>query len=162
MHKYVIRAKNTSGTGGWSDEAICWTLPDTVKNTNLDAAETEIKVFWEDVTGADGYDIEVDGVVFEDVSSPYLHQGYWKERNILTDFCQNSSGCGLWSDEIVKWTIPAIPGNVVILSGETYLIASWDEVAGATGYDIKINETLLEDITNPCTKKDLSPELNMY
>lgn len=158
LHKYVIRAKNTSGAGGWSGEAICWTLPDTVKNTNLEAADTEIKVFWEDVTGADGYDIEVDGVVFEDVSSPYMHKGLLEgTEHTYRLRAKNTSGCGLWSDEIVMWTIPAIPGNVVILSGETYLIASWDEVAGATGYDIKINETLLEDITNPCTKKDLSP-----
>lgn len=158
LHKYVIRAKNTSGAGRWSDEAICWTLPGTVKITNLEAAETEIKIFWEDAAGADGYDIEVDGVVFEDVSSPYLHRGLLEgTEHTYRLRAKNSSGCGLWSDEIVKWTIPAIPGNVAVLSGETYLVASWNDVAGATGYDIKINETLLEDVTNPCTKKDLSP-----
>lgn len=158
LHKYVIRAKNSSGTGVWSNEVTQWTLPDKITNTNLVATETEINVFWEDVTGATGYDIEADGILFEDVSSPYLHQGLMEgSKHTYRIRAKNTSGYGFWNDEIEKWTIPPIPENIITTSGETYLLTSWNDVTGATGYDLKIDDIQLEDVTNPYTKPDLSP-----
>ena len=158
FHQYIIRAKNSSGTGIWSNEISQWTLPEKVTKTSLVATETEIQVFWEDVTGATGYDIEADGILYEDISSPYLHQGLLDgTKHTFRLRAKNSSGYGLWNDEIEKWTIPSIPENSITTSGETYLLTSWNDVTGATGYDLKINDTQLEDVTNPYTKSELSP-----
>lgn len=158
LYKYVIRAINSSGAGVWSNEVTQWTIPDKVKNTDLTATETEITVFWEDVTGATGYDIEADGILYEDVSSPYLYQGLSEgSKHTFRLRAKNSSGYGFWNDEIEKWTIPSIPEDITITSGETYLFVAWNEVIGATGYDLKINDIQLEDVTNPFTKPDLLP-----
>ena len=109
LYKYVIRAINSSGAGVWSNEVTQWTIPDKVKNTDLTATETEITVFWEDVTGATGYDIEADGILYEDVSSPYLYQGLSDgSKHTFRLRAKNSSGYGFWNDEIEKWTIPSI------------------------------------------------------
>ena len=158
LYNYLIRAKNSSGTGVWSDEVSLWTIPDKVNDTTIEATETEIEVFWNEVTGATGYDIEVDGVLFEDVSSPYIHQGLLEgTKHIYKLRAKNSSGYGFWNDELVKWTLPAVAENITILSGETYLAVEWDEVTGATGYDIKIDDIQLDDVTNPQAIQNLSP-----
>lgn len=158
LHNYQVRATNSSGAGVWSDEVSLWTIPDTVDDITTEATETEIMISWNDVTGATGYDIEVDGVIFEDVTSPYLHQGL-PEGTLHTYRlrAKNSSGCGFWNSKIVKWTLPDVARNISISSGETYLAVEWDEVTGATGYDLTIDDVLHEDVTRPCIIQGLNP-----
>lgn len=158
LYKYLIRAKNSSGSGVWSNEAERWTLPDKVTEATLDATETEIRVSWEEVTGAAGYDIEIDEDLYEDVTSPYIHQNLLEgTKHVYKLRAKNSSGCGFWNDEIEKWTIPPVPVNISIFSGEYFLIMSWDETTGATGYDLRIDGVSHENVTNPYNIQGLEP-----
>lgn len=59
------------------DDAAPDVLPATPKGlTATPSPDTpEIVVTWEDSPGATGYDLEIDGVVIPDVTSPYMHSG---------------------------------------------------------------------------------------
>ena len=73
LHEYRVRAKNDSGTGAWSEEYSYWTIPDVANKVSSSASETHIEITWDNVIGATGYDIEVDGEILEDQVSPYAY-----------------------------------------------------------------------------------------
>lgn len=77
-------------------------------------AETpEIIVTWDDVTGATGYDLEVDGTVISDVSSPYVHRGLaYGSSHTYAVRAKNSSGIGAWS-KTVSATATSTPSSTL-------------------------------------------------
>lgn len=158
LHSYRVRARNDSGVGVWSDEISLWTLPDVVSDISSAATQTTIRIEWGEVIGATGYDMEVDGALIENITSPYVHEGM-NEGTLHTYRlrAKNSSGTGFWCDEIVVWTLPGIPEGLVLVPGETSLLASWGEVEGAACYDIEINGTLINGVANAFTISGLSP-----
>lgn len=150
-HKYRVRAKNSSGLGKWSDELTKWTIPDVPSFVDItDVTENEITIIWDDnVRGATGYDIEIDGEIQMNVKSPYIHSellsGIEHRYRIRA---KNSSGLGKWSSELTIWTLPDVPQNIFITPASTSLTVAWDEVRGATGYELEIFDTVIDNGTS--------------
>lgn len=157
-HKYRIRAKNSSGTGKWSKEISKMTLSEVTGEITFNATENEIKVAWGEATGATGYDMEVDGKVIEDVSSPFTHDlqfpGTEHKYRIRA---KNVSGIGKWSSEYIKWTLPERVRNVAAEAAETTISVSWSPVTGATGYDLELDGLLKENVSSPYMVEGLLP-----
>lgn len=159
-HEYTfrVRAITKAVKGNWSSEIKKWTLPSTPQNIDFQATSDSIEIEWDEVTGATGYDIEIDGEIQTDVTSPYIHgellSGTEHKYRVRA---KNSSGLGKWSDELIKWTIPDAPsfmGANDVTENEITII--WDdEVRGATGYDIEIDGKIQTDVTSPYTHEEL-------
>lgn len=157
-HRYKVRAVNSSGAGRWSDETIVWTLPDIPVNIEQTAEDTFITIQWDNVTGAVSYDIEADGDITEDVSSPFTHSGLLPGTiHKYRVRAKNSSGAGEWSKEYTKWTLPGIVTDIKPRATQQDITLSWKQVTGAEGYDILIDGVLYEDVSSPYTVEGLHP-----
>ena len=114
-HSYRIRAKNEAGASDWSSEISATTeqevttapaVPATPAGLSATAASTsEINVSWDSVADATGYDLEVDGQVITDVTSPYAHTGL--QANTSHDYrvrAKNKVGVSDWSSLVSATT----------------------------------------------------------
>jgi hypothetical protein len=131
-------------------------------NITASATETETTLAWKAVPGATGYEVEADGVRIDAGSSTsYTHGGL--NPGTLHRYrvrAKNSDNAGSWSGSVEKWTLPAIPGNVVVSSAVNSIIVTWDEVTGATGYDIEVYGTAIDNGTKTTyTHTGLNPNL---
>lgn len=149
-HVYRVRAKNSSGVGEWSETVNTRTIPGIVQNLNTQATEDSIEIECYPVEGADTYDIEVDGILLENVTFPYIFKGL--SSGTVHKYrvrAANSSGTGRWNDEIIVWTLPAVPENIEQVAEETFITIQWDNVTGAVSYDIEANGEIISDTDNP-------------
>lgn len=160
-HSFKIRAVNDSGAGQWCEPIIYWTVPDIVGNVSDEATTTEIVVLWEKVTGATGYDIEVDGQMLEDHNSPFTHMELTAgSRHIYRIRAKNSSGAGLWSESISVWTLPDKAEGLTLHPAETEIMVEWTPVTGASGYDLEADGILIQDVEQPYISAGLLPGTN--
>uniref|UniRef100_UPI0004868A55 fibronectin type III domain-containing protein n=1 Tax=Anaerovorax odorimutans TaxID=109327 RepID=UPI0004868A55 len=149
-HTYKVRAKNSNGAGDWSEEIIAKTVTELTVPQNIVTVKSDIsiKLLWDKVTGAEGYDIEVDGNVIDTgISTSYEHldltpntEHKYKVR------AKAGSVIGEWSEELVITTwIVGIPTNIKTTGTETSITISWDSVLDATSYDIEVDGQLVDN-----------------
>ena len=105
QHTYRIRTKNNSAAGDWSPLLTVATLPvgpDVPANVAASSTTTDIFVSWDRTTGADEYDIEVDGVISGNGSGTgYLHRGMTPStQHTYRVRSKNASGFSAWSSLI--------------------------------------------------------------
>lgn len=143
---YRVRAKNASGTGMWSNYIAKTTLPGEPKNLKAVAKDTSILVSWDEVAGATGYDIEIDGTtVTELTAATYLHSGF--QTNTLHSYrvrSKNNDGVSEWSQPVTVTTLPSAPTNLNTTITSSTITLTWDGVNGATGYDLEIDGVVLD------------------
>ena len=146
-HKYKVRAKNAGGAGNWSAEITKSTLPgspDIPQNLNTIPLSTSVTVTWNNVPGATGYDIEVDGVLVNNgPSTSYIHNSLapgthhsYRVRSI------NPGGKSEWSSYVNTTTLVdtiSVPINIAAVPALNKVTVSWDPADGATGYDIEVD-----------------------
>lgn len=163
-HVYRVRATNIFMNGDWSDAKVIWTLPDVPQNVVSSSAVTEkgntITLTWDAVTGATGYDVEVQGVSVDNGSdTTFIHESL--SPNLQQTYrvrAKNSSGVGKWSSFIAESTLPATPSNLGYTSTDIEIRLQWNIAAGATGYDVEIDgETLVSVSENIYLHAELSP-----
>lgn len=160
-HFFRIRAVNDSGAGQWSEQVVYWTVPDVASNVSTKATTTEIAVSWEEVIGATGYDIEVDGQILEDQNSPFTHMELTAgTRHIYRIRAKNTSGVGEWSESISAWTLPNKAEGLTLHPEETEIMVEWLPVIGASGYDIEVDSIIVQDVEQPYINSGLLPGTN--
>ncbi|WP_157950101.1 fibronectin type III domain-containing protein [Vallitalea okinawensis] len=145
QYTYRVRAKNSSGTGKWSETVAYSTLPDSSSGIWADPQTEEILVSWESVAGATLYELEVDSLLVEvNDSTSYLHQQL--ETNTLHTYrirAINSYGNGPWTEYINVYTLLETPHSIQIneINSEDELNyeINWAVIEGATSYEIKID-----------------------
>ncbi|MCG8500194.1 MAG: fibronectin type III domain-containing protein, partial [Firmicutes bacterium] len=145
-HIYRVRAKNTDTLGMWSEEIIKVVRPVSDISLTAEATDTEIRVMWNTVSGATGYDIEVDGKIIDNgLSTIYVHQGL--EPNTAHTYrvrARNAGGAGEWSELITQITSAGKPGNVLVTATSTSIRLVWEEVYGAVRYDILAGSEIID------------------
>lgn len=73
-------------------------VPDVPGGLTAEADISSVSISWDEVPGADGYDIEVDGTVISDVTSPYEHTGLvYNSTHTYSVRAKNSAGVSPWS-----------------------------------------------------------------
>ncbi len=120
-HTYRVRAVNGSMVSDWSpmiSKVFAATVP-----TNLISKQTSssIELFWDDVIGAVGYEIEADGkIIANGLSNTFIHENLppntqhkYRVRALL------NGGNGDWSIPVITSTLRQ-PGNGFGLTGEYY------------------------------------------
>ncbi|MCX7923037.1 MAG: hypothetical protein N3B21_13665 [Clostridia bacterium] len=148
QHIYKVRAKNSEGTGEWSNAVIQVIPLGVVQNVNAVAAETAITITWDSIPGAEGYDLIIDGIEKSSVTSPYIHQDLipgtihnYKVR------AKNTLVTGEWSNEITKSTLIGIPLNIAAKAVGNEVTLTWEPVVGAVGYEIEVNGVAKGSVT---------------
>ena len=161
QHFYRIRAKNSSGYGKWSNDIYIWTLPPKIAGIQTFATQDVIAFSWDETQGASRYDIEFDGQILEDRSSPFTHMELTAgSRHIYRIRAKNSSGAGLWSEGISVWTLPDKTEGLTLYPAETEIIVEWTPVTGASGYDLEVDGILIQDVEQPFISAGLLPGTN--
>jgi chitinase len=152
----VYTVTQGSGTGP--------TVPGIPTGVSATAASTsQINVTWNAVSGATGYDLQRDGVVVADVTSPYAHTGLAAgSTHSYAVRAKNSAGLSAWSNLISATTpsvvtIPPVPtGLSAVANGTTQISVKWNSSSGASGYDLQVDGATVANVTSPYTHSGLA------
>ena len=149
-HIYRIRAKNEKTVGLWSEEIVKIAQPTADIYIEAVATTTDITVSWNIIAGAIGYDIEVDGEIIDnELKTIYIHKGL--EPNTQHTYrvrVKNEGGPGEWSEPVVINTKAEKPLDISVIATSTTIKVTWNEVSGATGYEILVDGVLIDNGTN--------------
>lgn len=170
--QYAIKAKakNSEATGietAFSTPITGTTLAQPPANINLVKGINFIKITWNAVSGASGYDIKVDGNVLNvGAALSYTHSGLQAEStHTYSVRTRNAGGTGQWSSPELDATIlPNPPGTPKITdtntkTTQTTITISWDAVAKATSYEIEADgKNIGTDSKTTYTDEGLSPD----
>lgn len=138
-HAYKVRAKNQAGTGGWSQPAICWTSLDTPQISQMSRTSETVTVAWNEVEGAEGYDLMIDGEVIDaGKSSSFIHGDLspytWHAYRVRA---RSGSKHGEWSVPLICSTLLGIPKITLLRATYSQIHVEWEEVIGATEYAVE-------------------------
>ncbi|MCX7922515.1 MAG: hypothetical protein N3B21_10980 [Clostridia bacterium] len=166
-HIYRVRARTQAGIGNWSSPITGTTLnigdpmPLIVPgNITATVSGTSIIIKWDSVTGATGYDIEVDGEVRDGGSSTsYTHANLTPGvQHTYRVRARNTIGTSNWSEAITKNissnTTTTIDVNKFLstLTTQQAIDAAQQKIDSAKKYmyllsDESLKEQLIRDIT---------------
>lgn len=140
-HVYRVRAKNSDTASAWSDYTVLTTLPEKPANLSWSAESAAIGIKWDMVAGAAGYEVELDGEVIDNgMSNTYYRRGLpSNEEHILRVRVYGKGGYGEWSEAIPAKTLVSPPVSIAAVPSGNSIFINWDEVSGATGYDILVD-----------------------
>lgn len=145
-HAYKVRAVSGAVIGEWSERVVRTTLSDFPVNVQAAATDSQVELSWDPVTGAVGYDVEADGeIVHLGLDLSYVHAGlqsYTEHKYRVR--ARSAAGVSLWSDRVTAVTLLGIPDNFVITSTMNSIKLVWDQVAGATGYEVAVDGEIVD------------------
>jgi chitodextrinase len=156
-HTYRVRSHKAGSYSDWSSPIKVRTSKDIFtapSNIRSSATDTSIMISWEGVTGADGYDVEADGVIVDNgLNTSFTHKGLMPNTShIYRIRARQGDTTSDWSSAInivnISTYALATPKNLRATATETKIVASWDMVTNADSYDIKINNDPIENITD--------------
>lgn len=134
-----VRAKCAYGTGEWCTPITAYTKLDVPSGLSASATNSSITVNWNPVSGANGYEIIIDGgsAISLGSATSYLHTGLLSSSThtykVRAMTASNSSD---WTNPISKKTLPAAPTNLTASKTNTTITLAWNMVNGATGYKV--------------------------
>ncbi|MEQ1588150.1 MAG: fibronectin type III domain-containing protein, partial [Cyclobacteriaceae bacterium] len=153
IYKYRVRAVNTSGTSGNSNEISQITVTAApVAITAATPSQTGFTANWNAVAGAVGYKLDVsDNSGFSSFVTGFSNKDVAPTNSPVTGLSSgvtyyyrvrsyNSAGTSPNSNTISQITIPANPvAGSATLPEQTQFIANWNAVTGATGYRLDVS-----------------------
>lgn len=139
--KYRVRAINAAGAGDWSPILEVTTLSSIPTNIRATATDTNITITWNPATGAQGYDIEADGIIYNNgTSTTYEHTELEPgSSHTYRIRAKNANSVGEWSNRVTKTTRPAVPNNILAKATDTTITITWGSAKGAKTYDIELD-----------------------
>ena len=149
LHKYRVRARNSSQVSNWSDVVIKNTLINSPTNLTAEASGNSIILKWDPVPDALVYYILADGKVYDNGTSttftdsgliPNTSHTYKVKVKTLT----NISG---YDTSITFYAAPAIPVGISANPAGTFIAIKWPTVSGSNSYDIRINGVIVGNVT---------------
>jgi hypothetical protein len=152
QHTYKVRAKKDTQTSDWSKAAVVTTfiLP-TPENFSAATSQTAITLNWDAVADASGYELEMDGAVTENITStshafPGLISG---SQHVFRIRAVNQNGLSAWSTKLTKSTQLSSfkKTELSAISRKNSVIVMWDEIEGASSYDVSVDNVTMSGIT---------------
>lgn len=153
-YTYQVAAVNDAGQSNWSSPLVKTTLgvmPITPINIVVTAHSESLDVSWGTVANITAYEIEVDGVITStDLQNNFTQNGLIPgSYHTIRVRTRNTNGRSEWSTPIAKQTIPSIPAIPTNLTDEvtdTQMDISWNNVEGASSYEVWVNGTVYSNI----------------
>lgn len=157
LHNYRVRAVNGVAVGEWSPTVSRTTRLGTSAIAAMQAEETRIDVYWAEVAGATGYDIEVDGIIHDNgIQTAYSHldlrPGTEHRYRVRA---KTAAVIGDWTPIAGKWTLPDVPANLRASSTGSSIEVSWDPVVGANRYEVEAYDSII-DVGGKTTYSDFN------
>ncbi|MCG7408439.1 hypothetical protein MH117_13495 [Paenibacillus sp. ACRRX] len=149
-HVYRVRAKQGNEVGAWSETLSLATNLGTPKITRTEATSVTIAVYWEDVVGSTGYDIEVDGQVMDNgAHTTFTHTNLFPNTK-HTYRVRAKAGVHLsaWSEAVTQWTKTNVPQITSASSTASSITVHWTSVAGSASYDIEVDGIVISGMTS--------------
>ncbi|MDO7906791.1 fibronectin type III domain-containing protein [Paenibacillus sp. JX-17] len=148
-HKYRIRALTDTNTSAWAALLTQSTIPADVTGLNISTVtNAAIGVKWNAVTGATGYDLEIDGTAVSLTATSYTKSGLAaNSEHTFRIRAKNAAGTGNWGSLISGLTLlntPVVKGTVTNSS----VSLSWDAVPGATAYEIEADGAVVATVND--------------
>ncbi|WP_339311041.1 fibronectin type III domain-containing protein [Paenibacillus sp. FSL k6-2145] len=149
-HKYRIRAMTGTNTSAWTAVLTQSTIPATVNGLMLNTATpVAISMKWSPVPGANAYDLEIDGVVISVSGSAYTKSGLLANTDHTFRIrAKNAAGMGSWSEIVTASTQLNVPTTLKGVAEETAVTLTWNEVAGATKYEIEADGIVVSTVSD--------------
>ncbi len=152
-HSYRVRSINPGGKSEWSGYANATTQLESVPvpvNVTTVPTLNNITLSWDAVTGASGYDVEVDGVTYDNsVRTAYTQNNLAPETQHLYRVRAKKGGINSeWSAAVVASTLTNAfgkPASFKANANDTSVELSWAAVPDATGYDLEIDGTVTDN-----------------
>ncbi|MFD1908610.1 fibronectin type III domain-containing protein [Paenibacillus rhizoplanae] len=149
-HNYRVRAKQGSFLGEWSEPLTISTVLGIPGNVKTETKSNQIRLSWDSVKGATGYEIEADGTIIDNGSKViFAHTGLLPNTKhsyrIRAKNTQVVSDWSEWTTIVTGITAPEVPKN---LRGEVTVNSvqlAWDSVNGASGYDLEVDGQLISN-----------------
>lgn len=153
QHSYRVRARNVSGVSPWSKPVSMSTMAEeAVALTNLVAVVTNhsIMLSWDAVAFEGRFEVEVDGVLMDnDRETIYHHTGLESEEyHTYKIRVKDESGDSQWYAILSLATLPNppdAPTEIEAFATNTSIELRWERMEGATGYDIEVNGTVVDN-----------------
>ena len=182
---YVVTAVNSCGESVKSNpiSAMAGQPPSAPTGVNAAAGDSQVSISWNAASGAASYNLywgtvagvnKNTGTKIPSVTSPYIHT----ERVNGTTYyyivtAQNGLGESSESTEVsaTPGRPPSAPTGVMATAGNKQVRITWDNVTGATSYNIywsidpgvnKTNGTKISNITSPYIHKGLTDQTTYY
>ncbi|MCZ4150611.1 hypothetical protein BZG21_40195, partial [Escherichia coli] len=132
------RALTDTNTSAWTAVLTQNTVPGAVSGLAINTTtNVAIALKWTAVTGATGYDLEIDGTVVPVTGAAYTKSGLAANtEHTFRIRSKNAAGVGAWSEPINATTLLNTP-VLKATSDETTVALTWAEVAGATTYEVE-------------------------
>ncbi|MBU5355376.1 fibronectin type III domain-containing protein, partial [Paenibacillus barcinonensis] len=149
-HKYRIRALTESNTSAWTAVLTQSTIPASVSGLTVNSTtNAAIALKWTAVTGATGYDLEIDGTVVAATGTAYTKSGLAANtEHTFRIRSKNAAGVGTWSDLINGTTLLNTP-VLKAASEETAITLTWAPIADATKYEIEADGAVVATVEEP-------------
>ncbi|OPX46461.1 endoglucanase 1 precursor [Ruminiclostridium hungatei] len=148
MHTYRVRAVNSQSAGEWSDMTAAFTTVGVPGNIEAFAKSTEISITWDEVDGAEAYDVMADGkVVANGADTVYTHKKLLPNTvHKYSVRARNKNGESAWSSEVSQLTGPGVPVNIKAIPEISQISLSWEKPEGAAAYEVEVDGEIVEDI----------------
>ncbi len=165
-HSYRVRSINPGGKSEWSNYVNVTTSVDSTQvpvNITATPSINKIVLSWDPVDGSTGYDIEVDGITFDNSNRTiYTHSNLVPgTQHIYRVRAKKGSKNSEWSSMVVSSTLTnsfGTPANFKAIANDTSIALTWDVVPEAEGYDVEINGTIADNgMETSCTHNGLMP-----
>jgi len=150
-HKYRTRALTETNTSAWTALLTQSTIPATVNGFMLNTATpVAISMKWSPVTGATAYDLEIDGAVISVSGAAYTKSGLLPNTDHTFRIrAKNAAGIGSWTEIVTASTQLNVPTTLKAVPQETAVTLTWNEVAGATKYEIEADGLVVATVSDP-------------
>ncbi|MCP1137443.1 fibronectin type III domain-containing protein [Paenibacillus polysaccharolyticus] len=150
VHKYRVRAINSNNTSAWTAVKSQTTLPDSVSGLAINTVtNVAIALKWNAVSGATGYDLEIDGTVVAATGTAYTKSGLSANTDHTFRIrSKNAAGVGAWSELISATTLLNTP-VLKATSEETAINLTWVAIANATKYEIEADGAVVATVEEP-------------
>ncbi|NMI03915.1 fibronectin type III domain-containing protein [Paenibacillus sp. SZ31] len=149
IHKYRIRALTDTNLSAWTSLVSSTTLPTGVTGLIINSSTTvAIALKWNAVTGATGYDLEIDGTVVAVSGVTYTKSGLTPNtEHTFRIRAKNASGTGVWS-EIIPGTTQLPAALLKGTSDRTNVTLTWNAVVGASSYEIEADGQIVAVVSD--------------
>ena len=141
-YAYKVRSKNADGVSEYGPERKVRTTPKAPTNPIASSDESSVTVTWEPVAGASGYDLEIDGKVYNVKGTSYRVTGLKPDTYYSYRIrANNTDGSSSYSRAKTLKTTSMPPETVKETRSQTSITLRWDRVSGASNYDLLFNGT---------------------
>ncbi|OGO89227.1 MAG: hypothetical protein A2Y24_06720 [Clostridiales bacterium GWE2_32_10] len=153
---YKVRSTIGGVSSSWSQSVtviVGGNVAEKPQNITAVPTNTSVSLSWDKVTGATSYEIEKNGsIIGSSRGLTFVNEGLTPNTQVTYRVrAMNSTGVGEWSSPVNTTTLANqplnIPGNIIATPTMNTISLIWDTVDGATGYDLEIDSTTIQNVT---------------